>query len=83
MEISNIWELIGFLILAGAIVSGLGLATLMCWFHCMYRELESDVDDGERAETPIKVEAKAAPTAPQYAQLRQEECDKRTRRDTL
>ena len=83
MEICNIWELIGVLILVGAVAGGLGLAAFMWWFHCMYRELESDVNYAERAETPIKVEAKEAPTAPQYAQLRQEECDKRTRRDTL
>ena len=83
MEISNIWELLGVLVLIGAVVVGLGLAAFMCWFNCMYRRRESDVNYEERAETPIKVEAKEAPTAPQYAQLRQEECDKRTRRDTL
>ena len=37
MEISNIWELIGVLILAGDVVGGLGLAAFMWWFHCMYK----------------------------------------------
>ena len=77
------WELIGFLILAGSVVIGLGLAAFVWRFHCMYRGHESDENYVERAETPKKVEAKAAPTVSQYAQLQQELCDKRTRRDTL
>ena len=68
MEISNIWELIWVLVLIGAIVVGLVLA-FMCRLYCMYRELESDMDEVERADTPIKVEAKAAPTVSQYEQL--------------
>ena len=83
MEISNIWELIGVLVLIGTVVVGLGLVSFMWWFNCMYRRCDSDVDYAERTETPIKVEAKAVPTVSQYAQLQQELCDKRTRRDTL
>ena len=60
MEISNIWELIGIIVLIGVVVVGLGLAAFMRWFNSMYRERESDVDDVEKADPLIRVEAKAA-----------------------
>ena len=50
MEISNIWELIGILILIGGVVVILGLAAFMCWFNSKYRRHDSDENYADIAE---------------------------------